>query len=37
MSQEEHHKKQTFSDEYLELLKLFEIDYKEQYIFEFYN
>ena len=33
-NQEEHHRKQTFRDEYLELLKEFEIEYDEQYIFE---
>lgn len=32
--QEEHHKKQTFRDEYLEFLKKFKIDYDEQYIFQ---
>ncbi len=32
--QEEHHKKQTFHEEYLELLTEFEIEYDEQYIFE---
>ncbi|MDD5570806.1 MAG: transposase [Bacteroidales bacterium] len=37
MKQEEHHKKKTFREEYLKLLKLFEIDYKEQYVFEFYE
>ena len=37
IKQEEHHKKKTFREEYLELLKLFEIDFEEQYIFEFYE
>ena len=32
--QEEHHKTRTFREEYVELLKRFEIDYKEGYIFE---
>ena len=32
--QEAHHAKQTFRDEYLELLKEFEIGYDEQYIFQ---
>ena len=32
-NQEEHHKKQTFKDEYLHLLKKFEIDYDENYLF----
>jgi REP element-mobilizing transposase RayT len=30
--QEHHHKKRSFEDEYLELLKLFEIDFDERYI-----
>ncbi len=33
-SQEEHHKKQTFKEEYLEFLKHFKIEYDEQYIFQ---
>ncbi len=37
VNQEEHHRKKTFREEYLELLKLFEIDFNEQYIFEFYD
>ncbi|MDB4920394.1 transposase [Mucilaginibacter sp.] len=32
-NQEEHHKKQTFKVEYIELLKKFNIDYDEQYLF----
>jgi putative transposase len=32
-NQEEHHKKQTFKAEYLELLEKFNIDYDEQYLF----
>ncbi len=32
--QEEHHKKQTFRDEYLAFLKLFAINFDEQYIFQ---
>ena len=32
-NQEEYHKKQAFRDEYLELLRKFEIAYDEQYIF----
>ena len=31
-NQEKHHKKRTFADEYLEFLKLFEIDYDERYV-----
>ena len=33
-NQEEHHKKQTFKKEYLKLLKEFEVDYNEVYIFQ---
>ena len=33
-SQESHHKKQSFRDEYLELLKFHEVDYDERYIFQ---
>jgi REP element-mobilizing transposase RayT len=33
-NQEEHHQKQTFKDEYIELLKEFEIGYDEQYVFQ---
>ncbi len=34
LNQEEHHKKQTFTEEYLEFLKNFKIEYDEQYIFQ---
>ena len=37
IKQEEHHKEKTFREEYLQLLKLFEIDFDEQYVFEFYE
>lgn len=33
-NQEAHHKKQTFLDEYKDLLRLFKIDFEEQYIFK---
>lgn len=33
-NQEIHHQKQTFTEEYIEYLKQFEIDYDEQYIFK---
>lgn len=33
-NQEEHHQKQSFRDEYLDLLKEFEVEYDEQYIFQ---
>jgi len=34
MRQKEHHKKQTFKDEYLTFLKNFAIEYKDEYLFE---
>lgn len=37
MNQEEHHKKQTFKEEYLALLRKFEIEFKDEYVFEFYD
>jgi hypothetical protein len=37
MKQEEHHVKQSFKDEYLELLRRNEIKYEDAYIFEFYD
>lgn len=37
MNQEEHHKARTFKEEYLELLKNFEIPYDKKYLFEFYE
>ncbi len=37
MKQEEHHNKKTFREEYLELLKKFEIEFKDEYLFEFYE
>ncbi len=33
-NQEEHHKKKTFAEEYLEMLTKFEIEYDEKYIFK---
>lgn len=32
-NQESHHKKESFRDEYLKFLKVFEIEYEERYIF----
>ena len=32
--QEKHHKKRTFIEEYIEFLKLFEIDFDERYIYK---
>ncbi len=37
MTQEEHHSKKTFREEYLDLLKKFEIEFKDEYLFEFYE
>ena len=35
--QENHHKKRTFREEYIELLKRFEIEYDAKYLFEFFE
>lgn len=37
MNQEEHHKNKTFREEYLDMLKKFDVDYDEKYVFEFYE
>ena len=37
MNQEEHHRTKTFREEYMDLLKKFEIEYKDEYLFEFYD
>jgi len=37
LNQEEHHKRKTFREEYLEMLKENEIEYKEEYIFDFFE
>ena len=34
LNQEEHHKKKTFYEEYIDFLKQFEIEYNEKYLFE---
>lgn len=34
LNQEEHHKKKTFKEEYIEFLEKFEIDYDNKYLFE---
>ena len=36
-NQKEHHKKESFKDEYLKLLKEFEVEYKTEYLFEWVN
>lgn len=35
LNQKEHHKKQTFKQEYIESLNEYEIEFKEEYLFEF--
>jgi putative transposase len=37
MNQEEHHKKETFKEEYINMLEGFSIDYNDQFLFEFYE
>jgi putative transposase len=37
LNQEEHHKKKTFKEEYIELLKKFDVEYNPKYVFEFYD
>jgi len=34
MNQKEHHRKKTFQEEYMEFLKKFEIEFKDEYLFE---
>jgi len=34
LRQEEHHRRRTFKEEYIELLKKFEVEYDEQYLFK---
>jgi REP-associated tyrosine transposase len=36
-NQERHHQHRSFRDEYLTLLRKFEIEFKEEYVFEFYD
>jgi len=36
-NQKDHHKKQTFKEEYMEMLKKFDIEFKEEYLFEFFE
>ena len=33
-NQENHHKKKTFQEEYIELLKKFDVEYNEEYVFD---
>ncbi|MES2848016.1 MAG: IS200/IS605 family transposase [Bacteroidota bacterium] len=37
LNQEQHHKKKTFREEYMEFMKKFEIEYDEKYLFEWYD
>ena len=37
LNQKTHHARLSFKDEYINLLKLFEIDFKDEYLFEFYD
>ena len=37
LKQEEHHSKKTFREEYMDMLKKFAVEYKEEYVFEFYD
>lgn len=37
MNQKAHHKEKTFREEYLAFLKAFEIDYKDEYLFTFFD
>ena len=37
LNQEKHHSKRTFKEEYTALLKKFEVEYEEKYLFEFFN
>ncbi|MEO7212905.1 IS200/IS605 family transposase [Mucilaginibacter sp.] len=37
LNQEAHHQKRTFKQEYLELLKRFELQYDERYVFDFFD
>jgi len=34
LNQQLHHKKKSFKEEYIEFLKIFEIEYDEKYLFE---
>ncbi|MGV3613271.1 MAG: IS200/IS605 family transposase [Fluviicola sp.] len=37
MNQKEHHRKKTFKEEYLDFLAKFEVDYKEEYLFDWHE
>ena len=36
LNQQEHHKKKTFKEEYIEFLEKFGVEYESKYLFEFY-
>jgi REP element-mobilizing transposase RayT len=36
-NQAEHHKKKSFKDEYIKCLKIFDVDYDEKYLFEWFD
>jgi len=36
LSQEEHHKKKPFKEEYFEILEKNNVEFKEEYLFEFF-
>jgi REP element-mobilizing transposase RayT len=35
--QKNHHQKKTFKEEYMDMLKKFDVDFKEEYLFEFFD
>ena len=37
LNQQEHHRKITFKEEYIDFLNTSEIEYDERYLFEFYD
>lgn len=37
LNQESHHRKKTFREEYLGMLKKFQIEYKDEYVFNFFD
>jgi len=37
LTQEKHHKKKTFKEEYIDLLRKFEIEHDEKYLFDWYD
>ena len=37
MNQEEHHRKKSFREEYMAFLKSYEIEFKDEYVFDFLN